>query len=108
LPNEAEAEYVVAKAIRDKIVDAIITFDTKNSDHYMQTGNAEDIYRTTEPQFAYDTRIKSCLELHNVAVKALRYPGNIKKQSDKTEKEREHELIELEIASEMPDDEDDF
>lgn len=102
MPNEAEAEYVIAKAIRDKIVDAVITFDTKNSNHYMQTGNAEDIYRTTEPQFAYDTRIKSCLELHNLAVKALRYPDTKKKQDgEKTEQQRERELLELELASEM-------
>lgn len=105
MPSEAEAEYVIAKAIRDKIVDATIAFDTKNSNHhYMQTAQSEDIYRTTEPQFAYDTRIKSCLELHNLAVKALRYPDSKKPDSEKTEQQRERELLELELASEMPDD----
>lgn len=73
----------------------------------MQTGNSEDIYRTTEPQFAYDTRIKSCLELHNLAVKALRYPDTKKPDSEKTEQQRERELLELELASEMPDEDDD-
>ncbi|KAI6182022.1 Proteasome component region PCI and 26S proteasome regulatory subunit domain containing protein [Aphelenchoides fujianensis] len=56
-------------------VDAVITFDTKTADRYMHSGVSENIYRTTEPQFAYDTRIKNCLELHNLAVKALRFPG---------------------------------
>ncbi|KAI6183118.1 26S proteasome non-ATPase regulatory subunit 3 [Aphelenchoides bicaudatus] len=108
LPNEAEAEYVIAKAIHDKIVDAIITVDPKTSSHYMQTVNAEDIYRTTEPQFAFDTRIRNCLDLHNLAVKALRYPENKKQDEGKTEQQRERELLELELASEMPDDDDEF
>jgi hypothetical protein len=48
------------------------------------------------------------LELHNVAVKALRYPNttNTRNLSGKTEKEREHELTE--IAGEMFDDDEDF
>ncbi|KAI6178279.1 26S proteasome non-ATPase regulatory subunit 3 [Aphelenchoides besseyi] len=108
LPTDAEAEYVVAKAIRDDTVDAVITFDTKTTDRYMQSGVSENIYRTTEPQFAYDTRIKNCLELHNLAVKALRYPDNKKPDNEKTEQQRERELLELELASEMPDDDDDF
>jgi hypothetical protein len=74
----------------------------------METVNAEDIYRTTEPQFAFDTRIRNCLELHNLAVKALRYPENKKADEGKTEQQRERELLELELASEMPDDDDDF
>lgn len=74
----------------------------------MQTSKAEDVYRTTEPQSAFDARIKNCLELHNLAVKALRYPDNKKPESEKTEQQRERELLELELASEMPDDEDDF
>jgi len=108
LPTEAEAEYIVAKAIRDDTVDAMITFDSKTADRYMQSGVSENIYRTTEPQYAYDTRIKSCLELHNLAVKALRYPDNKKPQHEKTEQQRERELLELELASEMPEDDDDF
>jgi 26S proteasome regulatory subunit N3 len=108
LPTEAEAEYIVAKAIRDGIVDATITFNTKTDARYMESGVAENIYRTTEPQFAYDTRIKSCLELHNLAVKALRYPEKTKAGNEKTEQQRERELLELELASEMPDDDDDF
>lgn len=98
----------MAKAIKDQTIDAVISFDTKNDDRYLQSGNSENIYRTTEPQYAYDTRIKNCLELHNLAVKALRYPDNKKQDNEKTEQQRERELLELELASEMPDDDDDF
>lgn len=108
LPTDVEAEYIVAKAIKDDTVDAVIVFDTRTVDRYMQSGVTENIYRTTEPQFAYDTRIKNCLELHNLAVKALRYPDSKKPDSEKTEQQRDRELLELELASEMPDDDDDF
>ncbi|KAI6207409.1 26S proteasome non-ATPase regulatory subunit 3 [Aphelenchoides besseyi] len=47
LPTDAEAKYVVAKTIRDDTVDAVITFDTKTTDRYMQSGVSENIYRTT-------------------------------------------------------------
>ncbi|CAD5206940.1 unnamed protein product [Bursaphelenchus okinawaensis] len=108
LPTEIEAEYIVAKAIKDHTVDAIITCDSRTDSRYLQSGVSENLYRTTEPQYAYDTRIKNCLELHNLAVKALRYPDNKKPENEKTEQQRERELLELELASEMPDDDDEF
>lgn len=47
-----------------------------------------------EPQFTYDTRIRNCLELHNLAVKALRYPSDKKNDNVETiEQQRERELM---------------
>jgi 26S proteasome regulatory subunit N3 len=109
LPTDAEAEYMVAKAIKDGTIDAAISFDTKTADRYMQSSEADNIYRTVEPQFAYDSRIKSCLELHNLAVKALRYPSDKKNASvESIEQQRERELMELEFAKEMADEDDDY
>nr|AXS78284.1 26S proteasome non-ATPase regulatory subunit 3 [Anisakis simplex] len=96
LQSDHEAEYLVAKAIKDGSIEAVITFDTDVSDRYMQSKQTEDIYRTTEPQTHFDTRIRYCLELHNQAVKALRYPANSHKgvvESIEEQREREQQNI---------------
>uniref|UniRef100_A0A915CBY4 PCI domain-containing protein n=1 Tax=Parascaris univalens TaxID=6257 RepID=A0A915CBY4_PARUN len=108
LQSDHEAEYLVAKAIKDGSIEAVITFDTDVSDRYMQSKETEDIYRTTEPQTHFDTRIRYCLELHNQAVKALRYPANSHKGVvESIEEQREREQQELEFAKEMAEEDDD-
>ena len=75
----------------------------------MQSSETADIYRTSEPQAHFDTRIRYCLELHNQAVKALRYPPKKKIAVETIEQAREREQQEMEFAKELADeDEDDF
>ncbi|EFO22604.1 RPN-3 protein [Loa loa] len=109
LNTEQEAEYLVAKAIKDGGIEAAITFDSQNSsERYMQSKETEDVYRTTEPQTHFDTRIRYCLELHNQAVKALRYPPTAGKGVvESIEEQREREQQELEFAKEMAEEDDD-
>uniref|UniRef100_A0A1I8EHE5 PCI domain-containing protein n=1 Tax=Wuchereria bancrofti TaxID=6293 RepID=A0A1I8EHE5_WUCBA len=109
LNTDQEAEYLVAKAIKDGGIEAAITFDSQNSsERYMQSRETEDIYRTTEPQTHFDTRIRYCLELHNQAVKALRYPPTAGKGVvESIEEQREREQQELEFAKEMAEEDDD-
>ncbi|MCP9258983.1 26S proteasome non-ATPase regulatory subunit 3 [Dirofilaria immitis] len=96
-------------AIKDGGIEAAITFDSQNSsERYMQSKETEDIYRTTEPQTHFDTRIRYCLELHNQAVKALRYPPTVGKGVvESIEEQREREQQELEFAKEMAEEDDD-
>src|SRR5689334_11056189 len=49
LDSEADAEYIVAKAIRDGVIDAVI--DHENG--YIQSKENADVYSTTEPQNAF-------------------------------------------------------
>jgi 26S proteasome regulatory subunit N3 len=108
LSSPAEAEYMVTKAIKEGTIDALVSFDTTADDRYMQTVETENIYRSTEPQFSYDERIKHCLLLHNQAVKALRYPSDKGKAGiESIEQQRERELMELEFAKEMAEEDDD-
>ncbi|KAI9331662.1 proteasome regulatory subunit C-terminal-domain-containing protein [Zopfochytrium polystomum] len=69
LDSEEDAEYIVAKAIRDGVIDAII--DHENG--YMKSKENPDIYSTNEPQNAFHQRISFCLNLHNESVKAMRF-----------------------------------
>lgn len=101
LESEEDAEYIVAKAIRDGVVDAEI-------DHArgeMRGREAGDVYATSEPQGAFDERIKFLLGLHATAQKAMRYPlaGHAKELARANEaSQREREL-----ASEIAEAEDD-
>ncbi|WKX99978.1 hypothetical protein Q1695_014672 [Nippostrongylus brasiliensis] len=107
MSNEVETEYMVAKAIADGAIDAIITCDTKDGLRFMRSSETANVYTTTEPQLHFDGRIRYCLELHNQAVKALRFPPKNKCDVETIEAQREREQQELEFAKEMADEDDD-
>ncbi|OIT29194.1 putative 26s proteasome non-atpase regulatory subunit 3 [Nicotiana attenuata] len=73
-----DAETIVAKAIRDGAIDA--TLDHAN--RWLVSKATGDVYSTNEPQIAFNSRIAFCLNMHNEAVRALRFPQNLRnKQS---------------------------
>ncbi|GAA6020952.1 hypothetical protein JCM11491_001560 [Sporobolomyces phaffii] len=72
LDSEEDAEYIVAKAIRDGVVVARIDHERGE----MTSKEAGDVYATGEPLKEFDRRIQFLLELRNQSVKAMRYPLN--------------------------------
>ena len=77
LPSTTSAEFVVAKAVRDGVIDA--TIDHEGG--YVQSHDLVDVYATVEPSEAFHRRIAYCLTTHNDAVRAMRYtPDAYKKQ----------------------------
>lgn len=66
LVSEQSAEYIVAKAIRDGVIEA--TIDHENG--YMKSKEIGDVYATREPGEAFHERIQACLDLHDESVKA--------------------------------------
>lgn len=104
LDSAVDAEFIVAKAIRDGVIEAHIDHEAG----YVQTRDISDIYSSLEPMKAFNQRIKFCLELRNQSVKAMRFPP--KKYSEEletAEERRAREEEELEYAKEMADEEDD-
>lgn len=94
LDSELTAEYIVAKAIKDGVVDATINH-TKG---YMESDEVCYVYSTTSPQEEFDRRIKFCMQLHNDSVKAMRYPMNEDRRdvdADTQAREREQELLQF-------------
>ncbi|VEU19402.1 DEKNAAC100528 [Brettanomyces naardenensis] len=92
LDSEISAEYIVAKAIKDGVIDASINHKAG----YMQSRELLDVYSTRGPQAEFDRRIKFCMSLHDDSVKAMRYPMNMNRVEDKVDpeaREREQELI---------------
>lgn len=90
LESEESAEYIVAKAIRDGVIEASIDHEKG----FMQTKQAGDVYATREPGEAFHERIRACLGLHDECVKAMRYPMNqhrleLKNAQEARDRERE-------------------
>ncbi|KAK6240730.1 Proteasome component (PCI) domain - like 4 [Theobroma cacao] len=103
LDSVADAESIVAKAIRDGAIDA--TLDHANG--CMLSKETGDIYSTNEPQMAFNSRIAFCLNMHNEAVRALRFPPNSHKEKESAEKRRERQQQEQELAKHIAEEDDD-
>lgn len=99
----ADAESIVSKAIRDGAIDA--TIDHANG--WMVSKETGDIYSTNEPQIAFNSRIAFCLNMHNEAVRALRFPANSHKDKESAEKRRERQQQEQELAKHIAEEDDD-
>lgn len=69
LASAEDAECIVAKAIRDGAI--LATLDHEGG--FMACRPAADVYSTRAPQEAFHARIAFCLDLHNDAIKAMRY-----------------------------------
>ncbi|PQQ17684.1 putative 26S proteasome non-ATPase regulatory subunit 3 isoform X2 [Prunus yedoensis var. nudiflora] len=98
----ADAESIVAKAIRDGAIEA--SLDHANG--WMVSKETGDIYSTNEPQAAFNSRIAFCLNMHNEAVRALRFPPNPHKEKESAER-RERQQQEQELANHITEDDDD-
>ncbi|CAG9797756.1 unnamed protein product [Chironomus riparius] len=104
IDSKEDAEFIVAKAIRDGVIEA--TLDPEKG--YMRSKESTDIYSTREPQLAFHQRIVFCLDLHNQSVKAMRYPPkSYGKDLESAEERIEREQQEVELAKEMAEDDDD-
>jgi len=77
LDNVEDVEFIVAKAIRDGVIDASLDHDGL----FLQSKENSDVYSTQEPLESYHARINFCLKMHNEAVKAMRYPPEAPKAS---------------------------
>ena len=65
LDSEESAEYIVAKSIRDGVIEA--SLDHEHA--FMKSKEIGDVYATREPGEAFHERIRACLELHDESVK---------------------------------------
>ncbi|KAG4302620.1 hypothetical protein PCK1_001204 [Pneumocystis canis] len=96
LDSEESAEYMVAKAIRDGVIEA----NLEHEKGYMQSKEVLDIYSTHEPQIAFHDRILFCLNLHASNIKAMRFPMNIHKHeienAESARKRIENQIVEAE------------
>jgi len=103
LDSVDDVEFIVAKAIRDGVISAVIDHEHR----FIQSKEIVDLYASEEPLSAYHRRITFCLNTHNEAVKAMRFPPNAHKPSLESAKERRER--EQEIAKNLAEeDEEEF
>ncbi|KAI4097155.1 MAG: hypothetical protein LQ344_000565 [Seirophora lacunosa] len=101
LDSEESAEYIVAKSIRDGVIEA--TLDHEQA--FMKSKEVGDIYATKEPGEAFHDRIQACLALHDES--AMRFPMNqhrLELKNAQEARERERELAKEIVEGDMDDD----
>ncbi|KAK6473130.1 26S proteasome non-ATPase regulatory subunit 3 [Huso huso] len=103
LDSPEDAEFIVAKAIRDGVIEASINHEKG----YVQSKETIDIYGTREPQLAFHQRISFCLDIHNMSVKAMRFPPKSYNKDLESAEVRDRVQQDLEFAKEMAEDDDD-
>lgn len=102
LDSPDNAEGVVAKAIHDGVIDAVIDHDGG----FVRSNEKVNLYSTTEPTDAYHSRIQFCLNVYNEAVRAMRFPE--KKEDEETPEQRRERLKEQEeLAKTLAEEEED-
>ncbi|PGH00431.1 hypothetical protein AJ79_08204 [Helicocarpus griseus UAMH5409] len=103
LDSEESAEYIVAKAIRDGVIEA--SLDHEHG--YMKSKDVGDVYATQEPGEVFHDRIRFCLHLHDESVKAMRFPMNqhrLELKNAQEARDRERELAKEIVEGDMDDD----
>ncbi len=86
LSSVSDAEYIVAKAIRDGGIVAQLDHERA----IMTCPSVSDVYSTDEPLNAFHARIAFCLDIHNEAVTAIRHdPMSMKKHWTEDAKEND-------------------
>jgi len=80
LGSEESAEHIIAKAIHDGVIDAVI--DRQNKFVYSKA--VVDVYSTMQPHNAFNKRIQFCMDIHNDAVKSMRFPPDAHKPNKQT------------------------
>ncbi|WWD17477.1 hypothetical protein CI109_101918 [Kwoniella shandongensis] len=99
LDSEEDTEYIVAKAIKDGVIDA--TIDHQGG--WMQSKVASDVYETDVPANQFNKRVNYCTQVYNESVRAMRYPPNAHRKELDTAadaRERDREIAQLIQGSE--------
>ena len=106
LEDGSDAEFMVAKAIRDEVIEASIVHDISGS--YMKSKELADVYSTQQPQEAFNDRIQFFLNVHNEAVKAMRFPDKKYNVGEETEEERKERIKEEQDIAKILEEEDEM
>ncbi|CAK9304036.1 unnamed protein product [Gordionus sp. m RMFG-2023] len=132
-----DCEYILAKAIRDKVIEASVQHNDNGKEKtggvYLVNGkyaalgdqagkeamDRKDYFNDTygtlgegaeeEPCKIFHERINFCLDIHERCVKSLRYPPKNYDDNETNEGRREKEQMDIEIAKQLAEtDDDDF
>ena len=104
LGERADVEFIVAKAIRDGVMDAAVDAESG----VVTTNDVPDVYATYAPLDELGTRIAFCLKIHDDAVRAMRYPDDGKKKNPgASAADDEDEISDMDLVEELLEEDDD-
>merc|ERR1711971_532068 len=83
-----DTKWVVAKAIRDGVIEASLDHKTQ----YMISSGITDVYRTKEPSAEFQKRTDFLFNVYQDAMKAMRFPIDFEKE-EQERKEAEEKAI---------------
>lgn len=105
LDSAEDAEFIIAKSIRDRVIEAEIN----HYEGFVKTKDVSNIYETNEPQKAFHSRIAFCMDIYKNSVMAMRFPPkSYHADLESAAERREREQQDIEFAKELADEEDDF
>ncbi|WWC89523.1 uncharacterized protein L201_004447 [Kwoniella dendrophila CBS 6074] len=105
LESEEDTEYIVSKAIKDGVIDAIINHEKG----YLKSNKIKNLYETDEPSLQFNKRIQFCTQVYNESVRAMRYPPNAhRKELDTAADARERDREIAQLIQENENDADDM
>ncbi|WWC70387.1 uncharacterized protein I206_104337 [Kwoniella pini CBS 10737] len=105
LDSEEDTEYIVAKAIKDGVIDATIDHEKG----YMVSNKIKNVYETDEPSKQFNARVQFCTQVYNESVRAMRYPPNAhRKELDTAADARERDREIAQLIQENENDADDM
>lgn len=106
LDSEQTTEYIVAKCIKENVIDAKIDYETS----VVETFKENVLYETREPQDIFDQRIYFANQIKNDCLKSLNYPKKDRKEPAAGEDEEDIFAMNPETLSSLLNDfyEDDF
>jgi|EP00670_Eutreptiella_braarudii_P002558 26S proteasome regulatory subunit N3 len=104
LDNPEDAEYIVAKAIRDGVIDATIDHDAGT----VISTEIADVYSSPEPAAAFHRRIQHLTDTHNQAIMTMRYMPEDEELEDKDAQEREKRKEEEKALEEALEEDDEM
>eukprot|EP00009_Paramoeba_aestuarina_P001844 CAMPEP_0201508528 /NCGR_PEP_ID=MMETSP0161_2-20130828/1872_1 /ASSEMBLY_ACC=CAM_ASM_000251 /TAXON_ID=180227 /ORGANISM="Neoparamoeba aestuarina, Strain SoJaBio B1-5/56/2" /LENGTH=487 /DNA_ID=CAMNT_0047903229 /DNA_START=73 /DNA_END=1536 /DNA_ORIENTATION=- len=105
IDNVDDAEFMVSKAIRDKVINASIVHD-KQHGVYLQSSETVDVYSSQQPQEAFHDRVQFYLQVYNDSVRAMRFPDKSVKIVESEEERKERVKAEQELPDLLDEDED--
>lgn len=102
MENPADAEYILSKAIRDGVIDAVLD----NEKGELITSDTVDVYSTSEPLLALRRRTQFLNTTFEDAKRAMRYCNTDPDIIAERKREEEEKRNELQRAMEVDDDND--
>jgi 26S proteasome regulatory subunit N3 len=97
LESAENAAYIITKGVKDGVVEGHLDSER---DAFV-SNEVPDVYLTDEPAREFNKRIQFCMNIHNEAVKSMRFPKDAHKSKRELDEEEARRMAEMEDEFEL-------